>query len=133
MPPESFAAVRGVGEKPPVPPGTDEVVVVAVVGVVAWVVVVVPSGGGAGGCGATHAVTTARPVPTNAAEAERRQCAERGVRDMSSFRSAEPEDSVIADRALAAVTGVPEQRRDAEHLLDALEGRVMVVGHGRDA
>ena len=82
MPPVSLAAVRGVEEKPPVPVGIDEVVVVTVVGAVVGAVVVVLSGGGADGCGATQAVTTARPAPTRAAEAgpyQRGACAESDV------------------------------------------------------
>ena len=57
-------------------------VVVPVVGAVVGADVVVLSGGGAGGCGATQAVTTARPAPTRAAEAgpyQRGACAESDV------------------------------------------------------
>ena len=82
MPPVSLAALPGVEEKPPVPLGIDEVVVVTVVGAVVGAVVVVLSGGGAGGCGATQAVTTARPAPTMAAAGpyQRGECASRTSR-----------------------------------------------------
>ena len=51
------------------------------VGAVVGAVVVVLSGGGAGGCGATQAVTTARPAPTMAAAGlyQRGECAEPDV------------------------------------------------------